>query len=106
MDLEVYEQKTGENIGFVVNFFTAGNDILEIQLHKQPELLPEPELKDLSQISRISKRKKVRIKKPKPVTVLIPFVREIVPVVDVKNKRIEINPPLGLLDLDSVEAVN
>lgn len=31
--------------------------------------------------------------------VLIPFVEEIVPVVDVDNKRIEIDPPAGLLDM-------
>ena len=31
--------------------------------------------------------------------VLIPFVMEIVPIVDIENKRIEINPPLGLFDL-------
>lgn len=31
-------------------------------------------------------------------TVLIPFVEEIVPVVDFDRKRIEINPPKGLID--------
>ena len=31
--------------------------------------------------------------------VLIPFVKEIVPLVDIKNKFILINPPNGLLDL-------
>ena len=31
--------------------------------------------------------------------VLVPFVKEIVPVVDIKNKFIIINPPSGLLDL-------
>ena len=102
--LEVYEQQTQENIGIVVNVFSAGNDVLEIQLHKQPEPLPEKQSTDLSSISRVSKRKKTKVKKPKPVTVLIPFVMEIVPVVDLESKRIEINPPLGLLDLDSVEA--
>lgn len=30
---------------------------------------------------------------------LIPFVEEIVPVVDLDNQRIEIDPPAGLLDL-------
>lgn len=102
--LEVYHQETGENIGIVVNIFSAGNDVLEVQLHKQPEPLPEKKLPDLSKISRVSKRKKIKVKKPKPVTVLIPFVMEIVPVVDLESKRIEINPPQGLLNLDSVEA--
>ena len=31
--------------------------------------------------------------------VLVPFVKEIVPVVDIKNKYLIITPPLGLLDL-------
>ena len=31
--------------------------------------------------------------------VLIPFVKEIVPVVDIKNKFIIISPPAGLLEL-------
>ena len=31
--------------------------------------------------------------------VLIPFVKEIVPLVDVKNKFLIINPPNGLLEL-------
>ena len=31
--------------------------------------------------------------------VLVPFVKEIVPIVDIKNKFIIINPPKGLLDL-------
>lgn len=102
--LEVYHQQTGENIGIVVNLFAVGNDVLEVQLHKQPELPPEKEVRDLSNISRISKRKKMRVKKPrKPITVLIPFVNEIVPVVDLKNQRIEINPPFGLLDLNLIE---
>tara|TARA_B100000886_G_scaffold215040_1_gene149123 strand:- start:615 stop:1160 length:546 start_codon:yes stop_codon:yes gene_type:complete len=31
--------------------------------------------------------------------VLVPFVKEIVPIVDIKNKFLIINPPKGLLDL-------
>ncbi|MCJ8279194.1 MAG: ribosome maturation factor RimM, partial [Rivularia sp. ALOHA_DT_140] len=33
-------------------------------------------------------------------TVLIPFVKEIVPVVDLEAGRIEITPPDGLLELN------
>lgn len=32
--------------------------------------------------------------------VLIPFVKEIVPLVDIENRRIEVNPPDGLLELN------
>ncbi len=77
INLEVYHQVTGENIGVVTNLFFAGNDLLEIQLHHQ---LTEQN---------------------KPVKALIPFVKEIVPVVSLAEKRIEINPPKGLLELNN-----
>lgn len=98
INLEVYDQKTQENIGIVIDVFSAGNDILEVKLHKQPELTEEEKTPDLSKINRFSKRKKVKVKKNKPVTVLIPFVEEIVPIVDLKNRQIQINPPIGLLN--------
>lgn len=100
--LEVYHQATGENIGVVVDLYSAGNDLLEIKLHKQPEATVTPE-RDLSQISRRSKRKKYKPKSPKPVTVFVPFVKEIVPIVDLTNKRLEISPPAGLLDINRTE---
>ncbi len=96
IDLEVFNQKTGENIGIVVDIFYAGNDLLKVQLHKQPELQEITE-NDLSNISRKSKRKKLKKRKRQLLTILIPFVKEIVPVVDLVKKRIEIMPPDGLL---------
>jgi 16S rRNA processing protein RimM len=36
---------------------------------------------------------------PDERTALIPFVREIVPTVDLANQRVVIDPPGGLLDL-------
>ena len=96
INVEVYFQQTGENIGIVTEIFNTGHDLLEVTLHKQPE--PESvKNPDLSQISRRSKRKKYKPKKTKPVTILIPFVTEIVPIVDLENNRIEINPPEGLI---------
>lgn len=56
-------------IGTVIGVMPAGNDLLEVKL-----------------------------KTPEQRTVLIPLVKEIVPVVDLKNKRIEITPPPGLVD--------
>lgn len=96
--LEVYQQQTGENIGVVVDMYSAGNDLLEIKLHQQPETQAKSE-KDLSQISRRSKRKKYKPKSSKAVTVFVPFVKEIVPVVDLRQRRIEITPPDGLIDI-------
>jgi 16S rRNA processing protein RimM len=98
INLEVYHQETGEKIGIVVNLFIAGNDLLEVQLDRQPIQAEQPP-RDLSQISRKSKRKTFKTKSNKPVTVLIPFVKEIVPVIDLENGKIEIIPPAGLLEI-------
>ncbi|MDJ0651095.1 MAG: ribosome maturation factor RimM [Xenococcaceae cyanobacterium MO_188.B19] len=98
IDLEVYNQQTGENIGIVIDIFTAGNDLLEVKLHQQPIVEAKP-IRDLSQISRRSKRKKTKKPKNKPATVFIPFVKEIVTVVDIPNSKIEIIPPEGLLEI-------
>ena len=104
--LEVYHQQTGENIGVICDVFTAGNDILEVKLHKQPEPEENEIEVDVSQINRFSKQKKIqrkRNKKKKPITILIPFVQEIVPVIDLEQKLIRIDPPRGLIDLDLAE---
>lgn len=102
MNLEVYHQETKENIGFVVDLFTAGHDLLEVQLHKQP-ILEEVVTPEVSKISRKSKIKKPKRTKNKPVTILIPFVKEIVPIVDLENKKIYVNPPEGLLNLKDIK---
>ncbi|MBR8827465.1 MAG: ribosome maturation factor RimM [Gomphosphaeria aponina SAG 52.96 = DSM 107014] len=98
INLAVYHQITGENIGTVTEIFWAGNDILEVTLHQQP-VMAEKNTPDLSNISRKTKRKKYKPKAQKPATVLIPFVKEIVPIVDLEKQRLEITPPPGLLDL-------
>ena len=96
--LEVFHQQTQENIGVVIDLYSAGNDLLEIRLHKQPEIEAKSK-RDLSKISRRSKRKHYNPKPKKPLTILVPFVKEIVPVVDISNQRIEIFPPDGLIDI-------
>lgn len=97
--LEVYHQLTRQKIGFVTDIFWAGNDVLEVQLDKQPVFQEEKPI-DYSKISRVSKRHKVKPKTHKIATVLIPFVKEIVPVVNLAEKRLEINPPSGLLEIN------
>ena len=99
MNLEVFHQQTGEKIGIVTNLFSAGNELLEVTLDKQPVIESKPS-PDLSRISRRSKRKKFKKHTTKPATILIPFVKEIVPVIDTNKKRIEINPPEGLLSIN------
>ena len=49
------------------------------------------------------KIKRQNKKKKKAVTVLIPFVKEIVPVVNLQTKTIEIIPPRGLINTDQAE---
>ncbi|MGK7948585.1 MAG: ribosome maturation factor RimM [Xenococcaceae cyanobacterium] len=99
IDLEVYHQQTGENIGIVIDVFSAGNDLLEVKLHQQPEVEAKP-VRDLAQVSRQSKRKKQKTNHSKPATIFIPFVREIVTVVDIAEGKIAINPPEGLLEIN------
>ena len=99
INLEVFNQQTGEKIGVVTNLFYAGNDLLEVTLDQQPVIEPNM-TRDLSQISRKSKRKKFKKPEQKPATILIPFVKEIVPVIDSDRGRIEINPPEGLLNIN------
>jgi len=87
VNLEVYSQATGELIGVVSDLFWAGNDLLEVTLHQ-----PLPPLEDTS---------KYKKKEKKPVNkVYIPFVKEIVPIVNLEAKRIEITPPPGLLEVN------
>jgi 16S rRNA processing protein RimM len=93
LNLEVYNQLTGENIGQVTDVLAAGNDLLEVRLHQQPGGEKSPPAHS-SQVTRQSKRHKL-----KPTTVLIPFVKEIVPVVDLGGGRIEVVPPPGLLEI-------
>lgn len=101
INLEVYHHQTGENIGVVIDIFTAGNDLLEVKLHQQP-VVETKLVRDLSQISRKSKRKKNKKPKNKPATIFIPFVKEIVTVVDIPNSKIEIIPPEGLLEINQI----
>ncbi|MFE1745761.1 ribosome maturation factor RimM [Coleofasciculus sp. H7-2] len=101
--LEVFLQESGENLGVVVNVIPAGNDLLEVQLHQQPASVPatdEPEPPQKGEVNRTSKKRKFRPKPSKPSTILIPFVKAIAPVVDLENRRIEITPPPGLLEIN------
>jgi 16S rRNA processing protein RimM len=83
--LPVFMQDGGELIGTVVDLINAGNDLLEVCLGKGDK---EEGVEGVE--SKIQNSK----------TVLIPFVREIVPVVDLEAGRIEITPPTGLLEIN------
>jgi 16S rRNA processing protein RimM len=83
VNLEVYHQLTGEKIGVIVDILWAGNDLLAVQL--------EP---------AIAKKLNKPLSSKTATNVLIPFVKEIVPLVDIKHQRLEINPPPGLLEIN------
>ncbi|NCQ94454.1 MAG: ribosome maturation factor RimM [Microcystis wesenbergii Mw_QC_B_20070930_S4] len=83
VNLEVYHHLTGEKIGVVVDIFWAGNDILAVQLE-----------------ANLASVKKKSPSSDSGARALVPFVKEIVPLVDLKAARIEISPPPGLLEIN------
>lgn len=101
--LEVFDQLSGETLGVVVDVIPAGNDLLEVKLNQsQAAVAPDeqPDKPSTEAVTKAGKKSKSQPKSPKPATVLIPFVKAIVPVVDLQNGRVEITPPVGLLDMD------
>lgn len=73
--LQVFMQESGELVGTVVDVIAAGNDLLEVKLHQPPTSNNQQK------------------------TVLIPFVKAIAPMVNLETGKIEITPPLGLLNI-------
>ena len=91
LGLEVFHHQTGQRLGVTVDVFSAGNDLLQVEL--DAALVPQ------KQESVKTKSKKKRQKPPSAPTVLVPFVEAIVPVVDLEQQRLELDPPPGLLDI-------
>ncbi|HSF75561.1 ribosome maturation factor RimM [Microcoleus sp. N9_B4] len=105
--MEVFNQLTGEILGKVSDIIPAGNDLLEVETNlTAPETVPaelekpkQPETPQANADPRNTRKpRKIRVKEPKSTKILIPFVEEIVPVVDLEQGRIEIVPPPGLLE--------
>jgi 16S rRNA processing protein RimM len=82
--LEVFMHESGELVGSVVSVISAGNDLLEVQ--RSPSFANNQSSKP---------------KQKEQKTILIPFVKAIVPVVDLAAHRIEITPPIGLLEINN-----
>ena len=70
--LPVFDRATGLEVGIVSDIFTAGHEILVVSAIQN---------------------------NGKTLEAMIPFVKEIVPIVDLPNRRIEISPPAGLLEI-------
>ncbi|MGB3294796.1 MAG: ribosome maturation factor RimM [Phormidesmis sp.] len=111
--LTVVMQADQTTVGTVTDVFTTGHDMLEVTVEVAPDLEREDEAasamaaeKSIPHASmrakaaqKLKRQAKRKAKKRMPKTLLIPFVEEIVPVVDVAAGRIEITPPSGLIEL-------
>jgi 16S rRNA processing protein RimM len=105
--MEVFNQLTGEILGKVSDIIPAGNDLLEVETNLTPpetvvaklEKPKQPETPKANADPRNTRPpRKTRVKQAKSTKILIPFVEEIVPIVDLEQGRIEILPPPGLLE--------
>lgn len=90
--LEARLAGTGALIGTVVEVYSAGNDLLAIQLNDDHGSDPDQPERG----SNSGKTPKKRASGQK-VPVLVPFVHAIVPVVNLDAGYVEIDPPKGLL---------
>ncbi|NEQ39824.1 MAG: ribosome maturation factor RimM [Okeania sp. SIO3I5] len=100
--LTVINQLNGETIGKVVSIISAGNDLLEVEkISTDTSVISEIVEDNLPQESRISRHRKQQKKtqSSQSKNILIPFVKEIVPIVNFEKNIIEITPPEGLIDL-------
>ncbi len=109
-------------VGTVIDVFTTGHDMLEVAVEAPPEqsqteqsqtegeadlaltIEPTPQASPnvsmrAKAVQKLKRQAKRKAKKKMPKTLLIPFVEEIVPVVDIASGRIEITPPPGLIEL-------
>ena len=93
--LPVFMQDDGKLIGTVVDLINAGNDLLEVCLGEEEE---ETGGQGDGETRRKGVKGNTKIQDSK--NVLIPFVKAIVPVVDLEANRIEITPPDGLLNIN------
>ncbi|MEB3233659.1 MAG: ribosome maturation factor RimM [Leptolyngbyaceae bacterium] len=121
LGVQVFHHHTGELIGTIKDVIAAGNDLLEVELvqptdhsgEPEPELsekLMNPEQADPQSAASsqaflrrkgrraMARKAKIQARPKKSLTILIPFVPEIVPVVDLDAGRIAIAPPPGLLE--------
>lgn len=75
INLKVIDKQTGKLMGTVVDIYRAGNDLLVVQLDQQFA-------------EEMGSKHKV----------LIPFVKALVPIVDIKQEQLEVTLPSGLLE--------
>lgn len=98
-------------LGSITNVFTTGHDLLEVTLANQnradsddvevseKQIEAEHDSMRAKAVQKLRRQKRKKQKKKAPKTLLIPFVEEIVPVVEIAEGRVEITPPPGLIEL-------
>ena len=107
--LTVINKADQTTVGTVTNVFTTGHDLLEVTVKAAPEdetrsapaietAVPHASTRAKA-VQKLKRQAKRNAKEKPPKTLLIPFVEEIVPTVDIATGRIEITPPPGLTDL-------
>mmetsp|Transcript_38704 Transcript_38704/g.96017 ORF Transcript_38704/g.96017 Transcript_38704/m.96017 type:complete len:336 (+) Transcript_38704:269-1276(+) len=102
--LQVILQATGEVVGEVIDVYRGAgqHDLLKVSVppveltEEQKGEESEGEVSEKEGEGEVPKKKKNR---GPGEHVFIPFVKDIVPVVDMKRRVLEIPPPAGLLDL-------
>jgi 16S rRNA processing protein RimM len=101
--LRVYIDATGEEVGKVVDLFdgTGTHDVLRIELLENFKVNKEEEDDDEEEVVVVKAVKKSSSGGKKQV--MLPFAKELVPIVDLKEGFMRVNPPDGLFDL-AVEA--
>ncbi|MEO1764086.1 MAG: ribosome maturation factor RimM [Cyanobacteria bacterium J06629_18] len=97
--LPVFMQDDGKLIGTVVDLINAGNDLLEVRLGEEEDKETRGQ-NDKENSKSYPKQKHPLSKSKNSKNILIPFVKAIVPVVDLEAGRIEITPPDGLLNIN------
>ncbi|NUP49385.1 MAG: ribosome maturation factor RimM [Catenulispora sp.] len=67
------------------------------------ELADGTVLGELADLLHLPGQDVLAVRRPDAPEALIPFIKQFVPTVDVAGGRVVVDPPAGLLDLDSVE---
>jgi len=107
LGLSVIDQASGSLVGTVIDVVAAGNDLLVVQpsstqsatVEDRSSPAPRTPTTTTQTTPQTSQRRSARPlrKSEQPQPILIPFVLEIVPVVDLAAQRVEITPPAGLI---------
>lgn len=98
LGMDVFDQASQTLVGTVVDVMTAGHDLLAVKPPMPEVVLPPEPIPAPHPDQRKTAKPRAQKRQVAPPPLLIPFVKAIVPVVDLQRRRIEITPPPGLID--------